>query len=317
MIAETSSGAGDGGSIKLVNGIGTANGRGIEQVVFDDGTVWSQADMRAMVLTAAATSGDDTITGFENDDIIQGGSGNDTLDGKGGSDTYLYARGDGHDSINEDPSYNSAIVDKLVLSGVDPSAISFTRSGEAVTLVIAETSSGAGNGGSIKLVNGIETVNGRGIEQVVFDDGTVWSQADMRAMVLASMTNGGDDIIIGTSNNDIIQGGSGNDTLDGKGGSDTYLYARGDGHDSINEDPSYNSAIVDKLVLSGVDPSAISFTRSGEAVTLVIAETSSGAATAVPSSSSTASAPPTVEASSRSSSTMARSGPRPTCAPWS
>ncbi|WP_280138008.1 calcium-binding protein, partial [Aureimonas sp. D3] len=90
--------------------------------------------------------------------------------------------------------------DKLVLSGVDPSAISFTRSGEAVTLVIAETSSGAGNGGSIKLVNGIETVNGRGIEQVVFDDGTVWSQADMRAMVLASMTNGGDDIIIGTSN---------------------------------------------------------------------------------------------------------------------
>ncbi len=233
--------------------------------------------MRAMVLTAAATSGNDTITGFENDDIIQGGSGNDTLDGKGGSDTYLYARGDGHDSINEDPSYNSAIVDKLVLSGVDPSAISFTRSGEAVTLVIAETSSGAGNGGSIKLVNGIGTANGRGIEQVVFDDGTVWSQADMRAMVLTAAATSGNDTITGFENDDIIQGGSGNDTLDGKGGSDTYLYARGDGHDSINEDPSYNSAIVDKLVLSGVDPSAISFTRSGEAVTLVIAETSSGA----------------------------------------
>ncbi|WP_280138006.1 calcium-binding protein, partial [Aureimonas sp. D3] len=138
--------------------------------------------------------------GFENNDTIQGGAGNDTLDGKGGSDTYLYARGDGHDSINEDPSYNSAIVDKLVLSGIDPSAISFTRSGEAVTLVIAETSSGAGNGGSITLVNGIETVNGRGIEQVVFDDGTVWSQADMRAKLQSGASNTRQDLINGTSN---------------------------------------------------------------------------------------------------------------------
>ena len=55
--------------------------RGIEQIVFDNGTIWSPADLRVMVLAQASTSGNDTIIGFNTADVLQGGAGNDTLNG--------------------------------------------------------------------------------------------------------------------------------------------------------------------------------------------------------------------------------------------
>jgi hypothetical protein len=74
--------------------------------LFADGTVWTRADLRVKLLAQASTSGNDTITGFNVADIIRGGAGNDTINGAGGTDTYLYARGDGNDTITETESYN-------------------------------------------------------------------------------------------------------------------------------------------------------------------------------------------------------------------
>ena len=93
VIAESAAGAGDGGSIQLKEQLDWLYDRGIEQVVFDDGTVWSAADLRVMLLAQASTSGNDTIIGFNTADVLQGGAGNDTLNGWSGQrHLHLYPR---------------------------------------------------------------------------------------------------------------------------------------------------------------------------------------------------------------------------------
>ena len=75
---------------------------GIDSIRFDDGTVWSTADLKARVMAQVGTSGSDNIAGFDDtDDIVQGGAGNDTLAGGSGNDHYLFNTGDGQDTISE------------------------------------------------------------------------------------------------------------------------------------------------------------------------------------------------------------------------
>ena len=78
----------------------------IESIVFADATTWTRDGLRARVLEAATTSGDDTIVGFDSDDAIKGGGGNDTLDGgagddtlEGGAGTDTLTGGDGEDTF--------------------------------------------------------------------------------------------------------------------------------------------------------------------------------------------------------------------------
>ncbi|RXT15574.1 hypothetical protein B5U98_31030 [Bosea sp. Tri-39] len=311
VIAESAPGAGDGGSILIKATLDDYYSSGLEQIVLADGTVWTKADLRLMLLAQASTAGDDTIAGFDVADVITagagndtvnagagndritGGLGNDTLTGGGGADTYVYARGDGHDVIIDAASYNNE-VDKLVLTGVDPGAVTLQRNGNDLTLVIAESEPGAGDGGSILIKATLDDYYSSGLEQIVLADGTVWTKADLRLMLLAQASTAGDDTIAGFdvadvitagagndtvnagAGNDSITGGLGNDTLTGGGGADTYVYARGDGHDVIIDAASYNNE-VDKLVLTGVDPGAVTLQRNGNDLTLVIAESEPGA----------------------------------------
>ena len=187
VIAESAPGAGDAGSIQLPDALEWNYERGIEQIVFDNGTIWSPDDLRVMVLAQASTSGNDTIIGFNTANVLQGGAGNDTLNGWSGDDTYIYTRGDGNDVITE-PNGN---LDKLVLHGVAPENVSLVRDGNHVTLVIAESAPGAGDGGSIQLRDALEWNYDRGIEQIVFDNGTIWTPTDLRVMVLAQASTSG------------------------------------------------------------------------------------------------------------------------------
>ena len=264
VIAESAVGAGDGGSILLKEELDDWYGRGIDRVAFSDGTVWTRANIRVKLLAQVSTSGNDNIVGFNSADVLQGGAGNDTLNGGSGDDTYIYARGDGNDVITE----ANGNLDKLVLHGIAPSDVSLARNGNHVTLVIAESAAGAGDGGSIELKEELEWSYDRGIEQVVFDNGTVWSAADLRVMVLAQASTSGNDTIIGFNTADVLQGGAGNDTLNGGSGDDTYIYARGDGNDVITE----ANGNLDKLILHGIAPGDVSLVRNGNHVTLVIAE---------------------------------------------
>ncbi|WP_374650074.1 calcium-binding protein [Dongia sp.] len=270
VISESAPGAGDAGSILLKYGL---DGNSIEQIVFADGTTWVQATLRTMLITAAGTAGDDTVSGSSAADIISGGLGNDVLAGDAGGDTYLYSRGDGNDTINEYTLVGSGY-DKLIFADINPEAISLIRDGDNVTIVIGESSPGAGDAGSVYLRYGL---NGNCLEQILFADGTIWTQADLRVRVLADASTIGNDTIAGFGGlDDVITGGGGDDVLAGNGGADSYLYARGDGNDVINEYTLVDGN-PDKLIFSDINPEDVSLVRDGSHVTIVIGESSAGA----------------------------------------
>lgn len=293
VIAESAVGAGDNGRISLTYQLDGFISRGVDRVEFVDGSAWSAHDLRLKVLTVASTDGDDVIVGYNTDDILSGGLGNDTLTGGEGRDTYLYRRGDGNDVIDESSDVWSES-DKLMLSDVTAGQVTLERSGGDVSLVIAESAVGAGDGGRILLKMQLDEFISRGVDSIFFSDGTSWTPNDLRAMLLAAASTGhndiidgyntddslngwgGNDTISGFSGNDTLAGGTGNDVLAGGGGEDTYLYARGDGDDVVDESNAFTGA-ADKLNLSSVTTGQVTLERNGNDVTLIIAETAPGA----------------------------------------
>ena len=80
--------------------------------------------------------GNDTLYGGEGDDRLEGGAGNDYLVGDAGNDTYVFGRGDGHDTIN---NYDHSAGRKDVLqlkAGVAPADVRVWRSGDDLCLQI-------------------------------------------------------------------------------------------------------------------------------------------------------------------------------------
>ncbi|MGO3933648.1 hypothetical protein NP284_35695, partial [Rhodopseudomonas pseudopalustris] len=276
-IAETTPGAGDGATILLKDEFEDWFSRGVEQIIFADGTIWTQATIRAALISASGTSGDDVIFGSGSDDIIDGGMGDDTVSGGPGDDTFIYARGDGHDIIEEGTSGNFSTIDTLLIHGVVPAVVTLVRNGNDLTLVIADSAAGAGDDGSITLRDELDDWYSRGVENIIFDDGTAWTQNDLRLKVLAQSATSSDDVIDGFNTNDSIFGGAGDDILNGMSGDDSYRYARGDGHDVIFDGTGGNSSTIDTLTLENIDPSDISLFRNGNDLTLVIGESASGA----------------------------------------
>ncbi|WP_139020563.1 calcium-binding protein [Bradyrhizobium sp. ORS 285] len=276
VINESVPGANDGGSILLKDELGDWFSQGVETIVFDDGTTWDQTYLRTTALSQAFTPGDDVINGFNTNDILIGGRGNDTLNGGAGDDTYIYARGDGNDTIIDGPAGNFSTFDTLRLQGIDPAAISFVRNGNDLTLVIAESAAGAGDGGSILIKQTLDNWFSQGIEQVVFDNGTVWTQNDLRLKVLAQYSTTGNDVIDGFNTNDVITGGRGDDVMSGGSGDDTYVYSRGDGNDTIIEGTVGNASSYDTVKLQGIAAADVRLARNGNDLTLLIAESAVG-----------------------------------------
>jgi serralysin len=305
MIAPSRAGAGDGGSVNLGT-IDTWGDQFVESVVFSD-TTWSIADMRTRLVALGATSGADSIAGFGSNDSVNagsgddsvtsfggrdtliGGGGDDTLAGGKGDDVYIWNRGDGDDVIDE-WVYESG-TDRLILNGVTASQVSLARDGQTVTLMIAPSRAGAGDGGSVNLGT-IDTWGDQFVESIVLSDAT-WSIADIRARLVAlGSTSGadsiagfgsndsvnagsGDDSVTSFGGNDTLIGGAGDDTLAGGVGDDVYIWNRGDGDDVIDEWVFESGT--DRLILNGVTASQVSLARDGQTVTLMIAPSRAGA----------------------------------------
>jgi Ca2+-binding RTX toxin-like protein len=256
--------AGTADRVTLDNDVNDSDYR-IERVVFADGTVWTHAQLMAMVLAPTAGAdvlrgsydgeeisggaGDDTIEGRGGDDVIIGGPGTDLLSGSGGNDVYRFARGDGADTIREyTDAFNGTGGTDVVefAEGIAPAdvIVSQADSGWSLRLAIA------GSADSLKLESSANDGKFR-VELVRFADGTVWTHADVMALATAPTAGndsiwggyeaetlsggGGDDVIDGRNGNDVLTGGTGNDLLYGSGGNDTYVFARGDGIDTVRE----------------------------------------------------------------------------------
>ncbi|TWB46390.1 Ca2+-binding RTX toxin-like protein [Rhizobium sp. ERR 922] len=273
LIAESAPGAGDAGSILIKNTINENSEQGVEKITFADGAVWTITQIRAMVIDQAGTAGNDTIAGTNTADLLTGRAGDDTLNGGGRDDSYVYARGDGNDTIIEDAW--SGGNDTLRFTNVNPTDVKFVRNGNDLMVAIAESAAGAGNSGSILIKNTLNDNSEQGIEKIVFADGTAWSRAEFRAKIIDEAGTAGNDAIVGTNVSDVLTGRAGDDTLNGGGRDDTYVYARGDGNDTIVEDTW--SGANDALNLSNLNPADVKLVRNGNDLRVDIAESAPGA----------------------------------------
>ena len=209
-----------------------------ERVTFEDGTVWDVTTGLTQNGTdnddfQYATSAGDTLLGsfgedkqFGNigDDTLRGGMGDDAMNGGAGDDTYIIGLLEGSftlggdDRITEDAGAAGGY-DTIHLTGIDPTQLTLAFDANYVHF-------GLPGGGGFDRWTKVSTP-GTGasgfwdhIEEIRFDDGTVWTEANGGWRLFGTA---GNDNIIGTDAGETIDGLGGNDFVNAGGGDDIIL----------------------------------------------------------------------------------------------
>ncbi|MEK9139468.1 MAG: calcium-binding protein, partial [Nitrospirota bacterium] len=204
--------------------------------------------------------GDDQLSGEAGDDVLIGGTGNDVLRGGAGADTFVFAVGGGQDIIMD------ATAEDVVQTDLQSDDMTVARSGSNLVLVVRGTT----NQVTLKdyfLAPAQELV------QVQYGDGVIQNVSAVldRARTVTGteagetlvgptgldgilVGQGGDDVLIGQADNDRLDGGTGRDQLEGSSGSDTYVFGRGYGSDTIQEDGLSSSDLDTVEFTAGVRP---------------------------------------------------------------
>lgn len=181
--------------------------------------------------------GTDTLYGGLGNDVLHGGAGVDYLSGEQGADTYLFNTGDGQAYIYDGKSLDAngqRHINRLVFgAGIVASDVLVQRANSSSDLVLTIQSTG-----DAVYLNAFFDHSDNQIEQVEFQDGTVWTPAQLQGLANGG-TNGDDsligtafdDVIYGMGGNDYLEGGAGNDLLDGGAGGD-YMDG-GTGNDQL------------------------------------------------------------------------------------
>lgn len=203
--------------------------RGIQQVQFSDGTVWTAQQLVQMETTG--TSGNDTLFGsFSGGNTFDGKGGIDIEVGRGGNNTFIFNQGYGWLTINGDWGLSN---DTLQLgSGITPDSVKFgIDQYKGITLTIGS------NGDQIWLGDA------EFLKQVQFADGTVWTADQLRALAHDIQGTTGNDTLYGIYGADTFDGKGGNDLEIGRGGNDTFIFNRGYGKLEIQEVMSPGSVL--------------------------------------------------------------------------
>ena len=238
----------------------------VEKVQFDDGTVWTPAELDgALALpstaTAYGTSGADGIDLRNSANTAAYGYISNGYDS--GNDTYLFGAGAGQDTVSDYGS-TAGNVDTVKIVGKLPSDIAVSRRvdqyGNLTNDLVLKIN---GTPDQLTLQNYFVAGSAYKVEKVQFGDGTVWTPADLDgALALPSTTvaygtSGADGIDLRNSANTTAYGytSSGYDS-----GNDTYLFGAGAGQDTISD---YGSAAgnVDTVKIVGRLPSDIAVSR--------------------------------------------------------
>jgi len=217
-----------GQSITLLN----VNKAQLTAAVFGEApTVPGQATNGNDIL--AGTGGDDILFGLGGDDNLDGGPGadrlvgglgNDGLTGSSGSDTYVFDAGDGVDRI-EDNGFRDN--DRLIIHGYVPTDVTLHRAGNDLTLRFI---------GSTDVITIISTIDGDlsdHVEEIAFDDGTIWNDLYVRYLLSGTpgaglfLGSGAGEQLFGTAGNDSIYAQDGNDTVWGGTGDDQMFGGAG------------------------------------------------------------------------------------------
>jgi Ca2+-binding RTX toxin-like protein len=230
--------------------------------------------------TLRGGTGNDQLTGGEGDDVLDGGAGNDSLNGGEGNDTYLFGLGDGQDTIREQGYFASGGGNDTlqIRAGIQANEVKIGRSGNDIIFTLpSRFENGVSVTDSVRLQGVLDNDgdNEQKIEQVVFEDGTIWTLADLKIRLLTGSTtndviNGyasadtlvgqaGDDWLYGLAGADTLQGGTGADHLDGgdgddilDGGAGNDVLVGGAGNNSYVLDTGYGQDVIVRNFFDGV-----------------------------------------------------------------
>jgi len=248
-IDETAPGAGDGGTIRFVDGytLYETIGDGVVQsasrlgaITFDDGTIWDQQTIEAAAQYDRGTEGDDTVFA-EGPGVYEMRGGDDWVAFNGHGYTYIYTNGDGDDIIRDSGgnSFGNTRANVLQLPDFLPDFllgdVGFRRDRDDLVVdFIADPARGI-EAGCVTMRDAFAGEAARFADTIVHSDGSETQLLDIIAAIVNSQGSDGDDRITGSDRADILMGGLGNDVMIGGDGDDTYVYTRGDGHDDLLE----------------------------------------------------------------------------------
>ena len=238
------------------------SGEGVEEILFDDGTLWTRSDIEREYLLRAPSAHNDRLFGFDSDDSISGGAGRDLLQGKegndslfggagadtlqggsgddsltggtgndtprgeAGSDSYHFALGDGRDDLYD--LGDAGDIDSLHLgTGIAPADIGF-HSPAVDSKDIVLTIAGTNDRVLLNNQNGAAT---EGIEEIHFADGTLWTRAEIEQQYVLRSPSATNDRIFSFAGDDTIDGGLGDDLIEGRAGADSL--SGGAGRDTL------------------------------------------------------------------------------------
>ncbi|OAF14276.1 hypothetical protein AYJ54_42725 [Bradyrhizobium centrolobii] len=245
---------------------GDVNSYGISAIQFVDGTTWDYTFI-ASNAWVRGTTGNDSIGLPVNAATVDAGAGDDTLSVSGnGSDRIVFTAGSGHDVL-DNPGNGYVRSDVLDLTGLLPSDVVLSRSGNQLIVKLPAT------GDTFTALwqfygDGLSY----GIGSIKFADGTVWDRTTIATNAWVRGTSGNDSITL-PATGVTADAGAGDDTLTVSGtGSDRIVFAKGYGHDTLtNPGSGYNRD--DTLVLNDINPWEVQFSRSGDAMTLSVPAT--------------------------------------------
>ena len=171
----------------------------------------------------------DQLTGTAGDDVLWAKAGADSLAGGQGADTYVYAKGDGADTITETTIFANSTGDRVLLPGIGAVDVSLARSGDDLIVTVN------GSPGDTLTVKGqFASLSTNVIETFVFADAQL-TDADIRVRLLREAATAGNDTIDGFYGADTIDGQGGTDRVRGNGGGDTFLFNTGYGQLTIDQ----------------------------------------------------------------------------------
>lgn len=166
--------------------------------------------------------------------LIVGGGGDDSLAGGLLGDTFIFQRGDGHDTVRGflhgySQTFDN-ISDKLVIGGYPADEVRFVRFLDDVRVDLGTA------GVDSVLLEG--QLTGSGVHQIIAADGVSWTAQQLATLIVNNEQSAGNDAIRGTGYIDSYLPGTGDDVVDNTpsnldGGVDSYAYRSGDGNDTI------------------------------------------------------------------------------------
>ncbi len=193
-------------------------------------------------------SGNDVLHGGDGADVLIGGAGDDVLYGGFGADTYVFGYGDGRDIVRNYNYPTDSAIDQVRLAdgiAITDVTLAHEHNGDLSIMLNATQE-------RLTLAAWYTDAESR-VEQIIFGDGTVVSEAQLLAIGIPPIAGtAGDDMLAGTRFADTLTGFNGADVLDGRwgadvlmggAGNDTYVLGWGAGKDVVIEEDGGLSTI--------------------------------------------------------------------------